>query len=101
VDGHRTAERRSVAYHAAIARRLAADPAVLERARARVASWAATGAVHPRWVEGWRAVLAGDAAAIAAALVDPGEGMTALRQVSPFAGALPPRERWQIWRATS
>jgi len=100
MDGHRTAERRSVAYHAAIAERLRGDPSLVEAARARVASWATTGAVHPRWVDGWRAVLAQDVEAIAAALVDPGEVMTSLRQVSPFLGVLGPRERWAIWRAT-
>lgn len=101
MDGHRTAERRSLAYHAAIAKRLRSDPAALESARARVTAWSGTERVHPRWIEGWRSLLDRDLATIEAALVDPSEAMTALRQVSPFAGALTPRERWQIWRATS
>jgi hypothetical protein len=45
-------------------------------------------------------VLARPLVELQAALREPGERMTALRQVSPFAGALPPRERWRIWRET-
>ena len=100
MDGHRTAERRSLAYHAAIAARLVDRPEVLDAARRRVEEWGRTGAVDPRWARAWAELLAGDVASIAAALVDPGERMTDLRQVTPFAGALSPRERWRIWAET-
>ena len=39
MDLHRLAEKRSIAYHRLIAERIRRDPAVLERARARVRSW--------------------------------------------------------------
>ena len=35
---------------------------------------------------------------IGAFLTDDGEHATELRQSTPFAGALDPRERWRIWR---
>jgi hypothetical protein len=65
-----------------------------------VAAWEQTGAVYHDYVQGWKRALHGSAAEVAARLVDESEHAAALRQVSPFAGALPPRERWAIWRAS-
>lgn len=101
MDGHRTAERRSVAYHRAIAERLVADPRLLTTARERVARWCETGEVHPRYAHAWRELLAGDVNSVAAALVAESERMMALRQSSPFAGVLDARTRWQIWRSVA
>jgi len=101
MDGHRTAERRSLAYHAAIADRLHGEPWILDRARAQVAAWRRGGSVHDRYIAAWDAVLAGSAEEIAAALIDAGAAMIALRQVSPFTGVLGARERWAIWRRTA
>jgi hypothetical protein len=99
MDGHRTAERRSLAYHGAIAERISQDPSVIERARARVATWAAAGTVHPGWIAAWTELLARSPAEVCAQLVMPSEHMTALRQQSPFAGVLDPRTRWALWRS--
>lgn len=97
VDPHRIAEARSLAYHRAIAERLAADPAIVERARERVRGWLAS---HPdaHYAAAWSAILARAIPEIVAFLVDDGERATELRQSTPFAGALAPRERWRIWR---
>jgi hypothetical protein len=35
---------------------------------------------------------------LAGALVERSEAADALRQVTPFAGVIDPRARWQIWR---
>ena len=99
MDGHRRAERRSLAYHRAIAERVADDASVLESARRRVAAWRETRSVDLRQASAWDELLQRPAAEIAVALVDESEHMTALRQVSPFAGALDPRTRWQLWRS--
>ncbi len=96
MEGHRTAERRSLAYHAAIVARLQSDPALIDRARERVESWRGT-ETRPRWVEAWLALLARPIAELCHALVDPGEQMVALRQMTPFAGALDARSRWALW----
>jgi hypothetical protein len=98
MEGHRTAERRSLAYHRAIASRLV-EPGVLELARQRVEQWHTTGAVSAYYVEAWQTLLARPLSEIASMLVDESQAMTALRQVSPFAGALDPRRRWEIWRS--
>jgi hypothetical protein len=99
VDRHRLAELRSLAYHRAIAARLAGEPAILARARARVADWLCTGSTHVRWATTWQRILSLPLPEVAAALVDPGEAMTAARQSTPFAGALSSPERWAIWRS--
>lgn len=98
MDLHRLAEERSVAYHRVIAERLLRQPEVLEKARRRVESWLTSGA--PFYARKWAEILAGDPPAIAAFLVERSELADELRQSSPFAGALSPRERWRIWRET-
>ena len=84
--------------HRVIASRLSLDPRLLATARARVEQWLATGTVHREYAEAWAALLAGPLETIVAALADPAPHMRALRQASPFAGALAPRERWRIHR---
>jgi hypothetical protein len=101
MDGHRTAERRSLAYHRAIAERVRADPSLLAVARERVCDWTRTGSVHRRYAEAWDQLLATALDTVLARLVEDSEEMVALRQVTPFAGLLDPRTRWAIWRSVA
>ena len=98
MNGHRRIEERSIHLHRAVADKLRKDPAVLARARDRVERWRQNGPTHPHYTEAWRQVLSLGLDEITERLVDPGETMCALRQCSPFAGALDPRERWRILR---
>ena len=98
MDAHRLAEERSLAYHARVAERLRADPTRLEEARGRVRGWLATGTPHREYAEAWKGILDGSVDEVCAVLIDPAEPARALRQVTPFAGFLDPRERWAIWR---
>jgi hypothetical protein len=100
VDLHRLNEERSVEYHRLIAERLLREPKILETARSRVAGWLTSRDQVPFYARKWAEILASDAATVAAFLVDRGELATELRQSSPFAGAISPRERWRIWRET-
>ncbi len=50
------------------------------------------------YVAAWRAALDGPGAALLALMRDPSEHARAMRQTTPFAGALSPRERWRIFR---
>jgi hypothetical protein len=100
MDPHRLAEERSVAYHRVIAERLREQPAILDAARRRVERWVASGTAAPAAAARWAAVLAADLPTIQAFLIERSELADELRQSSPFAGALQPRERWAIWRAT-
>jgi hypothetical protein len=96
--GHRLVELRSIAYHEEIARRLLADPSVLTRARERVEGWLAEGGVHRRWADAWADVLRQPPEQVAKEIVRDDERGLDLRQCTPFAGALSPRERAAIWR---
>ncbi len=98
MNGHRRIEERSVWLHRAVAEKLLRDATVLAKARVRVERWCVDWSVHPRYAEAWLRLLSLRPEEIAERLVDPGETMCALRQCSPFAGALAPRERWQILR---
>jgi hypothetical protein len=96
---HALAERRSLSYHDEIASRLVEDSQLLARARTRVRAWLEQRAVPEHYAHAWMTLLDRPLAELQRSLRDPGEVMTALRQVSPFAGALAPRERWRLWRA--
>ncbi len=98
MDAHRIGEERSLAYHRAVAAKLASDPSTLARARAKVARWLADGSVHPEYANAWRALLDGSLAELVAEMTSTSERARALRQSTPFAGALAPKERWTIWR---
>ena len=98
MDLHRLAEERSIAFHRQVMLRARGEPAILERARERVREWIARGEPHPHYAENWARVLALPPEAMATTVVEDSEAMRALRQVTPFAGALPPKERWAIWK---
>jgi len=97
MEPHRLAEERSLTYHRAVAARLEKDPAILATARGRIRAWLVSdpAAFHAR---AWEEVLSWPVPRIAAFLVDASERARELRQSTPFAGAIPPRERWRIWR---
>jgi hypothetical protein len=97
MDPHRVAEARSRAYHRLIAERL--SPAMIAAARAQLDRWVAQGAaLHPTYAEAWRRLLDGPIDGVRAVLEGDDERSATLRQVSPFAGMISPRERWALWR---
>ena len=85
--------------HRLVALKLVDQPALVEAARARLESWRQSGAVPEIYLRGWERWLDLPPSERQAAMVDPSEEARALRQNSPFAGALSPRERWNILRA--
>ena len=97
--GAETIETRSLALHAAVARRLVADPSLWEHARERVLRWRATGSRHPHFLSAWDGLLEAPIEQVAAAIVDPGDRGQRLRRSSPFAFVLTSSERWKVWRA--
>jgi hypothetical protein len=99
LDLHELAMERSLAFHREIADRLLRDPAILNRARDRVRSWAADFPERP-FVKRWASILEGSPESVAAFLVERTELAQELRQSSPFAGVLSPAERWRLWRET-
>jgi hypothetical protein len=97
MDPHRIAEARSLAYHRVVAERLASEPAILQHARGRVGRWLDADP-NSHFARAWDDVLKRPEREIAAFLTDPGERACELRQSTPFAGVLDPRERWRLWR---
>jgi hypothetical protein len=101
-DGrHAVAEETSLELHKAVARRLLAEPELIERARARVEGWLADGAVSGAHAREWQAILSQPIAEVVRAMTRTDEGARALRQASPFAGFLDPRTIWAIRRELS
>ena len=98
MDPHRLAEERSLAYHRAVADRLASEPGLIAVARARAAQWASGVERSSPYARRWLELLALPVDRLQSALTDASEAGRALRQSTPFAGALDPRERWRLWR---
>jgi len=94
----RRREERSLAYHRAIVRAMDEDEAILVRARAKIRAWEARAPMSASYVAAWRAALDGPRAALVTLMLDPSEYARAMRQTTPFAGSLSPRERWRIFR---
>lgn len=95
---HRLRTETSLALHAAVAARLSSDPQILEQARGRVEEWLARGGSSTPLLSRWREILALPIEDIKSALTESSEAADWLRKASPFAGALPPRERERILR---
>jgi hypothetical protein len=95
---HRVGIERSLALHREVARRIVLDSAVLDRARVKVESWIAERSVPDVYASAWKSILQRTPSDIASEITKDDEATAALRQVSPFAGALDPATRWRILR---
>ena len=98
MNGHQRIEEQSIWLHRAVADKLRQDATLLAKARERVEGWLADASVHPRYATAWQGILALSLEKITERLTAPDETMRALRQCSPFAGALSPQERWSVLR---
>lgn len=94
---HKSPELHSLAYHRLVARRL--DQRLVSDARKRLTQWKRSGRIDPRWADAWEQILAMSTAQIAKTISADTERGRALRQTSPFAGALNAHERRRVVRA--
>lgn len=99
MHGHRKQDLMSLAYHREVARRLLRDANVRRSAIARLARWQRQGAIHRHYASRWSELLGLPDEELAGHLVRDDEDMQTLRQTSPFAGTLSPRERWALRRS--
>jgi hypothetical protein len=75
---------------------LRARPELLAIAHDNLDRWSrSSDQPQPYW-DKWREILARPLPEILSLLVEESEHMTAMRQMTPFAGVLDPRERWAI-----
>ncbi len=99
---HHRRELQSLEMHRRIAERIERDPeAVLGKARANLAAWLARhqgSALEPVFREWMELITNTSPSGIAAFIVSDDERATRMRQSSPFAGVLTPREIWAIKR---
>jgi hypothetical protein len=99
---HRRIDLRSLAMHRAIAAKLlAGDLSPIEIGLRNLDRWTPTAGRSTHYLDQGREILIKPPKEIAALIVEESERMTALRQASPFAGALTPKERWRIYDAYS
>lgn len=97
LHGHERIDRRSLMLHRAIAEKLRADPSLLAIAYDNLDRWSVNVPRSKPYWDAWRELLSRPLEDMLEAMLDPGERMTAMRQTSPFAGVLTPRERWAIY----
>lgn len=94
---HKVPELHALAYHRLVARRL--DDKLVSDARKRLRRWEETGRIDQRWADAWERILAMPAERIAQVVTADSERGRALRQTSPFAGALSEHERQRVIQA--
>lgn len=97
MDPHALAEARSLALHRAVWARIEARPELLDGVRARLEAWREDDSRPQPYVEAWLRLLDGPREALRAVLLGTDEAARAMRQATPFAGIVDPRERWRIW----
>jgi hypothetical protein len=95
---HEIADRRSLLLHRRVAEHLARDPKIRDRARERVHEWRQTGEVAAEYANKWANLLDRSIPEIVSMLQAQDDEAKSLRQVSPFAGVLSARERWELLR---
>jgi len=97
---HQQIDARSLAMHRLVAAKVRREPALFERARGTLRRWrdpANLGRAEP-YLEEWERLMARGIEETLAAALEDSEHAAALRQSSPFAGALSPAERWAFLR---
>ena len=98
---HSRLDERSLALHARVARKVRADPALLDKARATLRRWQAMdGSPRPALAE-WEGILSSPADQVAEFLTERSERATRLRQSSPFCGILTEAERRTVYESYS
>ena len=97
---HRVLDARSLAMHCRITRKIEQNMELLERARGNLQRWSETvSGPLPEYIKEWREILDQPWPDIAVFITSFSDDAVRLRQSSPFAGVLAPKERKQIYDA--
>jgi len=95
-DRHRRSQRRALAYHRAVARRLRRS--TVDDALHQIWKWRDSGRINPYYAEQWESVLRGPVKEVRRIISEDSRFADDLRQNSPFAGVLSEPERRKIMR---
>lgn len=101
VSDHVRLDQRSLALHFAIAEKIKADPALLDKALQNIKRWKAQSSSLSDPLDEWEAIINQGVDKMIEFMRDPSEEATRLRQSSPFAGILTEAERLAIFDAFS
>lgn len=97
--GHQRIDARSLAMHRAIAEKLRRQPELLVIASENMERWRPTAGRSTPYLDAWEAILRRPFEEVLRVIQEDSEQMRAMRQSSPFAGVLSPKERWEIYDA--
>ena len=98
---HTRLDERSLALHRLIARKLAANPALLDKARENLRRWQKSSNSPSLAFAEWAQILTNPVDQVAQLLEERSERATRLRQSSPFCGILTKTERRAIYESYS
>lgn len=97
---HRLLDARSLALHCKIAHKITRDRGLLDIPRRNLERWSQRAADEaPKFIKEWQDILGEPWPRVAAFITSCSEKAMRLRQSSPFAGVLDPRERKRIHEA--
>jgi len=99
VSDHARVEARSLAMHRAIADKLRLHPELLAVAHDNLIRWSEQNGHSEPYFDEWKGILDRPLDEVLALVVEDSERMRAMRQCTPFAGVLTPKERWRIYDA--
>jgi hypothetical protein len=98
---HSRLDERSLALHTLIAKKVLADPALLDKARGNARRWQKSHDRPSLALLEWEQILGGSVDQVARFLVARSEKATRLRQSSPFTGILTEPERLAVYESYS
>ena len=98
-NGHARIDARSLAMHRAIAGKIRMSPELMGIAKENLRRWRGTAGRSEPYLDAWSELLAKPLGEALELLEQDSETMRAMRQASPFAGVLSPKERWEIYDA--
>ena len=85
--------------HRTIAEKLRRKPELLAIASENMERWRPTAGRSTPYLDAWEAILRRPLEEVLRVIQEDSEQMRAMRQSSPFAGVLSPKERWEIYDA--
>lgn len=94
---HRFIEKRSIALHALVREKLILNPALVGKIKEHTRRLSSDHPSSAYYFDRWLEILEGDLEVLLNRLIEDSEEMCTLRQSSPFAGIIEPRERWRVY----